>query len=1238
MGTPTAEATTSKLVGGRRKEDPPAGYDRVLAHELDVLGVAPDPTGVSVEHRKLVGLALSGGGIRSATFNLGVLQGLAKKGLLPRFHYLSTVSGGGYIGTWLQAWLWRLRGDETATTATPIERVQGELASDIEPEEVRFLREHSNYLTPKVGLLSADTWTIASIYLRNLLLNLTIMTAAIGSIVCALRAFTVSHARLAENSRLAFVLAAIFLGVAVLSAAQSLSKGSSSSATNDDASGVAPPFVTTRTFVTLFVVAPLLLTCWVVNAYVRSKYSRIAGAGLSPIWLVFIGLYMVSMWVPAAYSWLERRQEVGRRQTSGWDIAGIVASTVFAAALAGVGVFTFAAFVELIGSDRADEWYFPAMGSLVLILIIGIVMALHVGIAGSALSEQLREWQARFVALLIGWGVLLAIATAIAFAPKVPESFERIRGLGASALPAWVTTSLATLWATRTSGDGQWNITRLAKRVLLAVGPYVFALGLLVSVAFLMDLLIVELGATDTVQGVIPSGSRGAVLPALLAIALMGVAAALSTRFGINDFSIGALYRNRLVRCYLGAIHRRGRRANAFTGFAESDDRIRIADLDRCTPDDPPEPETRFEKCARATVDRVPFFKSEAPPKPPKEPHPACRPYMIYNATLNLVGGRRLAWQRRRARPFVFTPGYCGFALSRFDDDVAVAGTRQAFRPSAAYAGNLSLGSAMSISGAAVTPNMGDRTTALLSFLLTVFNLRLGRWLPNPRDTETWQSRGPMLGLVLLAKELLGLTQDESRYVYVSDGGHFENLGIYELVRRRCRFIVASDAGQDPLRTFDDLGNAIERIRTDLGIDIDLDLEPLRLDEKARSRARCAVGVIHYDEDTRGYLVYIKATLTGGETTDISRYVSGCETFPHETTADQWFDETQFECYRRLGEQTAEDIFGAVGTRSELADRTSEDIFLNLRKRWQPETPHRSRCPRHTEELNRIIRSLREDERLTFLAYQLFPEFWQLQSATCEQPDLSNYRLPSDPDVLWAGLLACTEIIRSMETVYLDLELDVNAYFEHPDNRGWVNMVRHWRWSPMFQVSWALSASSFGARFQTFCEQRFGLGTFEIELRESLEVSALTQPSEALRSRTGLNFHELDDLRHRFEAHDTATKIIPLAIRIALLGTADANWSSVLFNCGLAVVRHRKLAYLRIQDHLRSMGIGRRCLAHLFDQGIIEYLPGEQPLLQVIERPTAHGTPLPDQPRMNRFRAMLESVEIETKAERRPRP
>ena len=95
------------------------------------------------------------------------------------------------------------------------------------------------------------------------------------------------------------------------------------------------------------------------------------------------------------------------------------------------------------------------------------------------------------------------------------------------------------------------------------------------------------------------------------------------------------------------------------------------------------------------------------------------------------------------------------------------------------YGQDLRLGTALSISGAAASPNMGYHSSPAVTFLMTVFNARLGWWLGNPAR-EKWCEPGPRSGFYLF-KELFGRTNANSKYIYLSDGGHFENLGVYEL-------------------------------------------------------------------------------------------------------------------------------------------------------------------------------------------------------------------------------------------------------------------------------------------------------------------------------------------------------------------------------------------------------------------------------------------------------------------------
>jgi hypothetical protein len=223
-----------------------------------------------------------------------------------------------------------------------------------------------------------------------------------------------------------------------------------------------------------------------------------------------------------------------------------------------------------------------------------------------------------------------------------------------------------------------------------------------------------------------------------------------------------------------------------------------------------------------------------------------------------------------------------------------------------AYEG-LTLGTAMAISGAAASPNMGFYSTPALAFLMTVFDVRLGWWMGNPgcQGCETWEQGSPPLGFEWLLCELMGSTTDKSEYVYLSDGGHFENLAIYELVRRRCKLIVAGDASCDWDYAFGDLHNAMERCRTDFGVEIEVDTKHLiPTGTPARATGHFSLGVIHYSSFPKddGLLLYLKPALLATDQADVLGYSAKNKEFPHDSTGNQWFDEALFENYRALGE------------------------------------------------------------------------------------------------------------------------------------------------------------------------------------------------------------------------------------------------------------------------------------------------------------------------------------------------
>jgi len=221
--------------------------------------------------------------------------------------------------------------------------------------------------------------------------------------------------------------------------------------------------------------------------------------------------------------------------------------------------------------------------------------------------------------------------------------------------------------------------------------------------------------------------------------------------------------------------------------------------------------------------------------------------------------------------------------------------------------GETRLATAMAISGAALSPEMGRLGSPITTFILTLLNIRLNRWMPNPAPSRMAGVR-PFWPYYFV-KELFNKGTETDRLLNLSDGGHYENLGVYELIKRRCAIIIASDAGADPDFQFVDLANLLRKVRINMGVEIKINLKNMRLDKKKNVKTHFSVGTIKYPDKTEGVFIYIKASMTGGEPEDLLSYRRENPTFPDESTSDQFFDEAQFESYRELGYLTGRTIF-----------------------------------------------------------------------------------------------------------------------------------------------------------------------------------------------------------------------------------------------------------------------------------------------------------------------------------------
>jgi hypothetical protein len=222
---------------------------------------------------------------------------------------------------------------------------------------------------------------------------------------------------------------------------------------------------------------------------------------------------------------------------------------------------------------------------------------------------------------------------------------------------------------------------------------------------------------------------------------------------------------------------------------------------------------------------------------------------------------------------------------------------------------------------------MGTHSMRPLAALLAFFNVRLGYWFPNPKQVVSSSKKKP--NLWYFANEVLGRLNEDRDLVYLTDGGHIENLGMYELLRRRCRLIVAVDAEADPRMKFGSFVQLQRYARIDLGAKIELPWEQLAATSRdamtgkavPKKGPHCAIGTIEYDNGGVGVLVYVKASVTGDENDYIRDYNARNETFPHETTGDQYFSEEQFEVYRALG-------FHAVNGMLNGLDKVQSDAGL----------------------------------------------------------------------------------------------------------------------------------------------------------------------------------------------------------------------------------------------------------------------------------------------------------------------
>jgi hypothetical protein len=1034
-------------------DDAPAQFEKIYHDECSAIrdrrktsGQSPTPAGPLTDLR---GLALSGGGIRSATFCLGVLQQLAAEGRLRCFDYLSTVSGGGFIGGWWSAWLSRserrtaagerrglpaifpdAEGIELDRQGNPADYTpDGSRSAGVDP--IHHVRLFSNYLTPRKGALSADTWRAITVVSRNLVITLLTLLPLLGSGVLLAQLYFVADRNLA---------AAFVCGPA--SASPPAAATEASQACEQFASSLREHPWDLKVRVARALVPIVILLAWLALATVfwalagtgdlllagvafvgvlvmlalakrdltipdgtgivaemlRDKWFLpllIGGAAVLTVWAIYLGLRRLRLGDGRATGrWLSASQgEVLTNRMTRFQTVILIALSVFTVVLlfggfshelvqvsflkgreglgayvsrvggwgavvlaVGGAIFTALKAAPAGGADaaaaepgRLTSFVFAVTPPLVIVaLLLALATGSHAllgALPGPRESAASNLHVALFVAMAICGlfacyeyivdepprrfrvGVVLAALAlgGAAYGLPLPETRRWATGiagfgLGLVAIP-WLTfellprlrgfledqsrrnlsktrprawAALAVVAAPVGMGAAGWGLGTISQTVGLgtvgvthaALAGMTFAAALLallpiasrrhnLRTMWLLALVYLLLGILYVEQFLDPALPQVFFPQAI--VAFIGVAWLTDP----NYLSLHTFYRARLVRAYLGASNE-ARLTSEITESVDGDD-LPLADL-----------------------------VSESRPAP----------YHLINTTLNLVAGRDLATAQRSAAVFTLSPEHCG-------------SLRTGYRPTQAYmGGRLTLGTALAVSGAAASPNMGSKTTsAALAMLMALLNVRLGFWAPNPAK-ERWKVPRPRLWPFYVLREFLSQTNDLSSYCYLTDGGHFDNTGLYSLVQRGCRFVFLVDCGADPGPCFSDLGDVIRRCRIDFRAEITLSVnEFLRPKDQPLSAVHYVVGEVQYDReharqlgwgddtdplDRKGVIVWLKPSLMGLDPAEVRQYALENTVFPQQTTGDQWFDEAQFESYRRLGAECA---------KAAIADRRVAEAF-----------------------------------------------------------------------------------------------------------------------------------------------------------------------------------------------------------------------------------------------------------------------------------------------------------------------
>jgi hypothetical protein len=827
-------------------------------------------------------LAISGGGIRSATFALGVLQALARADLLRRLDYLSTVSGGGYVGAFLGALINRQEPME-GNGPTGLERAEQDLANP-RSHAMKWLRDHGRYMSPNGA---GDELIAAAVYCRNLvavhaILALPMLTLFVMAVMlrgaCAIGNWECQRGWLAFGVRWnpAYVLTALLLVAFVIPLGWAYWFIMPPRKRDEPRTPPRPrPLSDNMPWITALMVA-------LVGSIVARVKTPLGGA--------------LALVATAALVW--------------WRLAILSASR--------------GGSPDRVPHARSklSRWLSRSLLAAVSLAAIGLVDSF-----GETMYRQLKKldfWGPVFTGSAVAGGLAL-------FRYAAPLIFQ---------------------------GPGGRRLA-VPRRLLIGIVATVAAATLLVSLAAIVHMV------ASTANGGIDVTS----LSWFFAVTLAGTMLSSRTMRFVNQSSHQAMYAARVTRAYLGASNPRRITERLETGSNITEP---IEGDDLGWGQYKPYKNGGPLHIINVTMNETISGESQIEYRDRKGVHVGIGP-----CGLSANVRHHALWKMERCLPGESTDWITPIQRDGSAFDVFFGADRQAHPVEA-----LNVGTWVAISGAAFTTGLGSQTSLSGSLLLGLSNIRLGYWWDShvePRkrtsqeaSTKTWHADFNMRKLGEWTNRLLPvqsyLTQELlarfhgplRRRWYLSDGGHFENTGAYELIRRRLPFIILCDDGQDPEYRFEDLGGLVRKARLDFGAEIrlltrteidavvhpDLHTAIGTLDEFGCARdfaapggsqsgerhagsgqrrpAHALLAWVFYDGNpTPGSaLLILKPSLTGDESLDVLHYREAHAGFPQESTLDQYFDEAQWESYRRLGEHIGEQVFRCVQNQVGWAPRS----------------------------------------------------------------------------------------------------------------------------------------------------------------------------------------------------------------------------------------------------------------------------------------------------------------------------